>query len=649
MSEPTGRPPALDERLLSVAVELTRLGRRVDELGGTVNALVTELRGSATDGTADRSAVGVAAGAPEASLPSADASEPSVSPRVSRHYTTDPVATLWTPPSGVSQSPAGGPWGPPPPGFAMGPHQGFQYAAPIGPRPPSLVERLRGRLSGPALLAVTGAVVTLLGVVLLLVLAASRGWFSPPGRVAAGALLGAVLIGLGMRLNRRPEARTGALALAGTGVTALYLTVAAATALYGLLPAVAGLLAALLVAAGGVALADRWRSQALAVGSVLGAALLAPFVADGPGPLLVALVVVLQAAAVPAVVRRGWGVLAATAATAPALYGLVGPYAEPLVPAIAAAVAALVVGLVPTLLLDRPGARPAPPATAWVVAAAPLPLLALATRTGPWPGAGLALLAAVALLALAIPAGRAAVRLTALAAGSVAVLVATVVAFDGGTLDAVLLGEGVVVLVAAAVLRSRVGLLVGGGFALIGYLGALAGGLPDPTSVPALPVPFRGLVLAVLVLAAAVAALVAAGRTGLIRADARTAVLWVPLALVALHGATTTVVTAALLVSPDRTGFLAGHALVTVSWTVAALVLLARGITRPALRAAGAVLVAAAVGKLVLFDLLALDGLARVAAFLGAGLVLLAAGHRYARLVARGAGDGTGDQERREE
>jgi hypothetical protein len=30
----------------------------------------------------------------------------------------------------------------------------------------------------------------------------------------------------------------------------------------------------------------------------------------------------------------------------------------------------------------------------------------------------------------------------------------------------------------------------------------------------------------------------------------------------------------------------------------------------------------------------ALDGLARVAAFLGAGLVLLAAGTRYARLVA---------------
>jgi uncharacterized membrane protein len=63
-------------------------------------------------------------------------------------------------------------------------------------------------------------------------------------------------------------------------------------------------------------------------------------------------------------------------------------------------------------------------------------------------------------------------------------------------------------------------------------------------------------------------------------------------------------------------------------------VLLARGIRRPALRIAGMVLVGAAVAKLVLFDLVALDGLARVGAFLGAGLVLLAAGTRYARLVA---------------
>ena len=71
-----------------------------------------------------------------------------------------------------------------------------------------------------------------------------------------------------------------------------------------------------------------------------------------------------------------------------------------------------------------------------------------------------------------------------------------------------------------------------------------------------------------------------------------------------------------------------------MSWTVAALVLLLRGIDLVALRVIGLVLVGAAVLKLVLFDLSALDGLARVGAFLGAGLVLLAAGSRYARRVA---------------
>jgi uncharacterized membrane protein len=120
----------------------------------------------------------------------------------------------------------------------------------------------------------------------------------------------------------------------------------------------------------------------------------------------------------------------------------------------------------------------------------------------------------------------------------------------------------------------------------------------------------------------------------MVRADPASAPLWVPAGLVGLYGATSLVVTLALLVSHDRTGFTTGHALVSVSWTVVALVLLARGIRRPALRIAGMVLVGAAVAKLVLFDLVALDGLARVGAFLGAGLVLLAAGTRYARLVA---------------
>ena len=144
-----------------------------------------------------------------------------------------------------------------------------------------------------------------------------------------------------------------------------------------------------------------------------------------------------------------------------------------------------------------------------------------------------------------------------------------------------------------------------------------------------------GVAVSALVLVFAVALLVASVRVGLVRPDPASAWLWVPAGVVGLYGVTSLVVTLALLVSDDRTGFTAGHALVTVSWTAMALVLLARGIRVPALRIAGMVLVGAAVAKLVLFDLVALDGLARVAAFLGAGLVLLAAGTRYARLVAQ--------------
>jgi hypothetical protein len=140
--------------------------------------------------------------------------------------------------------------------------------------------------------------------------------------------------------------------------------------------------------------------------------------------------------------------------------------------------------------------------------------------------------------------------------------------------------------------------------------------------------------VSVLVLAAAVAVLVAADRLGLLGSRAESAPLWIAGAAVVLYGAAALLVALALLVTPTRGGFLTGHVLVTVSWTVAALVLLVRGIRRQALRVAGGVLVVAAVVKLVGFDLSQLDGLARVAAFIGAGIVLLAAGTRYGRLVA---------------
>jgi uncharacterized membrane protein len=630
-------PPAPTDRVVELAAELGRLGRHLDELGAELLTLPRGHSGPSTEPAAPDPGPPVpvppAYGRPYPSGWSPDAPHPHA------------------PPSGGSQS--SGPYaGPsyahppcPPPPRPSAAHAGPPAAAPRG----ASLRAWLASLSGARLLAWTGGGVTLLGVVLLLALAAARGWVGPPMRVGAGAALGVALVGLAMRLHRRETARTGALALAATGVATLYLVVAAATALYDYLPVPVGLLLALLVAALGLGLADRWRSALLACGVVIGAALLAPVVIGSATPLLVALVLVLQAAATVVALRRRWPALVAIGAAGPVVYGMLAAALTQQADWVATAAVAAVV-----LLLGVAGAVGAGRVESGdmlprglrigLVVAAPLPALTFAAVVGGWQGAALAFAAAVLLLAAAVLPGEHVLRTVALAAGGIALFEAAAVAFDANTESAVLLGQGVVLLTVAAVLRSRRVLLVGAGFAVLGVLTVLGEQVPLSSLVDFPAAPFvlgitpqreallAAVVLSALVVAAAVAALAASARVGLLGTGS--ARLWAPVGLVGLYGAAGFVIALAELVAPTRTGFVTGHALVTVSWTVLAIVLLARGIHRPALQIAGLVLVAAAVAKLLLFDLVALDGIARVAAFLGAGLLLLAAGTRYARHVA---------------
>jgi uncharacterized membrane protein len=593
---------------VALAAELNLLSKRLDGVG----AALMRLR------TADRERAQGTEGFPGAPQPA---------PRV---WTGAPVAHGWP-----------GPWGTGGPAQAPAGRVGGGPRAPWGDVPAPPPRRARSPISGARVLAWTGGGVTLLGVVLLLALAASRDWFGPPVRVAGGALLGVALIGLALHLHRRAAARVGALAVAGTGFATLYLVVAAATELYGYLAPAPALLVALAVAAGGLGLADRWRAQLLGVGVVAGAALLAPALVWGW--LLVALVLALQLAALPVVLRRHWSVLAIVAAVGPVLYGAaVGGLADAAerVPTVAAAIGALVAGLATAL----PAARVLTPR--WVgalVTMSPVPVLATSAAWDGWAGAAVAMVAVVALAAFAaVPGTPRALRVVAVAAAAIALFQATFVAFEGSTATMLLLGQAIVAAVLAAQLRARLPLAISAAYGVVAALIALGRDAPLEGLVrhPAVAYAGPGSLLVVaaavsaLVLVLAVALLVAGARVGLVRADPASAWLWVPTGLVGLYGGTSLVVTLSLLVSDDHTGFTAGHALVTVSWAVVALVLLARGIRRPVLRIAGLVLVGGAVAKLVLFDLLALDGLARVAAFLGAGLVLLAAGTRYARLVA---------------
>jgi hypothetical protein len=526
-------------------------------------------------------------------------------------------------------------------------------------------------------LAWVGGSMTLIGVVLFLVLAAGRGWLGVPARLAVGAALGVGLVQLGRWVYGRAGGEVGGLALVGTGVAALYLDVGTATAKFHYLPDAVGLVCGFAVAGAGLALADRWRSRALSAFVLVGVGIFLPSVTGGSLPWLVALVLVPQVASIPVARRNGWASTAIIGAAFPLVYGSVAAWDASgswffgssdhggRVAMTAADVAVFVVGI-GCVVVSR--AKLSDRVLAWLVVSAPLPALQLAgafndialNDSGPGGhsatfGVVLATLVGLALVALAVATripvpGSTPVELSTLvrtaagAAGAVALFQATVLWLDGSALVGVLLGQSLVLSVVGYLLRRRGPVFGAIGYGLVGLCGALAEDAPISglTGFPAYPymnhgVPdhralITGLSISLMALLASGAFAAAVGRLGWFRT---TPPAWIPVGLVALYGAAGAVVTGGLLIAPVQSGFVTAHAVVTVSWTVIALLLLARGLTNSVLRISGLVLVAAAVAKLLLFDLVALDGLARVAAFIGAGLVLLTAGARYARLVSQ--------------
>jgi uncharacterized membrane protein len=650
---------------------LHRLTDEINDLGRRLAAVGAELRGVevAVTGAEPRTGLSTSRGAADSQVGAVVASgdsgpalgEPAAAPESSPSQgsvaaqgdprsagTGEPFAPPAGPSTPVYGVPYPGPQGhshgmphpaPPQPQYTQPQYAQPQYAQPVPqyfampPQqpyipPPTFGERLRKEGAGARVLAWVGGAVTLLGVVLLLVLAVQRGWLGPLPRVLVGAAFGTALIGAGAWLHRKPAARTGAFALAATGIATLYLDAVAATSLYDFLPVLAGLCAGLVIAVGGLLLAVKWDSSLLAGAVVVGCGVCAPLITGGFTPELVTFLLMLQIATAPVQFRREWWALSLVAALPPLTTSVIGSalHTQNVPVAVAAGVVSAVLALITLRRKEND------PAALAVLASAVLPVLVAAALLPKTESALLAGGAAVLLVTTGLLV-RGHSGNVAVIAGLVAALQATVTQFDGG---AVLLGEALALAFAARWTRNR--FVLGGAFAF-GVIGWLIALVTDVT--PALLMVahahtttdmLTGLAAAVLLLAAAVAVPWAAVRLEVLKPA--NLVPWLPAGLAALHGAAGLVLCASLLAIPDRAGFLTGHALITVSWTITALVLLLRGINVVALRVVGLVLVGAAVLKLVLFDLAALDGLARVAAFLGAGLVLMVAGARYARLVA---------------
>lgn len=495
-------------------------------------------------------------------------------------------------------------------------------------------------------LAAAGVAVTLIGVALLLVLAAQAGLLRPEFRVGAGAVLAAGLVAGAMRLKTRPGGTVGAVALAATGIAAAYIDVVAVTTIYEWLSAPVGLVLAAVIGGGGLTLARRWDSQQLALLVLVPLAVLAPVVADGVSLLLIGFMLALSAASLPVQLGKDWVAMfvARTAVcTFPMLVALAsaafGTDRNPgLAGACAAAAVLAVAGAV--FLLPKTSNRSL---LAVATAGGALPVLFVSAVVGPLVAASI--IAAVAALFLAVvlagnrlPGVAGVVRRIWSAVAAVYALVAVLVAFGGRTGGAVLLVMSVVVAVAGR--RDAIARWVAAGFGAVGGAVYLSYSPPD-LLFRAVELTTHSAVSTIIASILAVASAVAvvwswAGR----RDDDEMRLMWAGAVVVAAYASTMSTVTAGVLIGGVKGGFFAGHMVATIGWIAVAAALFAYAARQPRAQRSlpiggGLTLVAAAMAKLFLFDLGTLSGMFRVAVFIVVGLVLLAMGTGYARLLAR--------------
>jgi len=187
---------------------------------------------------------------------------------------------------------------------------------PVTPRPatrPPVASRRRSldleEFLGGRLLALVGGVAILVGVAFFVALAIERGWIGESTRVSLAFAGSAALLALGVWLYERRGRGQAALAMTAAAVGSLYLTLAAASELYRLIPTGLALLGALAIGSMATALALRWNSRTVAALGI-GGALAAPAVADSLTSAGMVFLAIAFAAASAVLVWRRWDWLA---------------------------------------------------------------------------------------------------------------------------------------------------------------------------------------------------------------------------------------------------------------------------------------------------------------------------------------------------
>jgi uncharacterized membrane protein len=586
---------------------------------------------------------------------------PATAPAADPAYTVPPQAAAPPPPAAPAYpqpyvSPAVPHWPQYPPQYALHypPPQPAAVAPqpvppqPVPARPPVMPpappkprqERSEGWIG--KVLAVAGVAVTLIGVVLLLVLAAQAGILRPEFRVAGGAVLAAALVAAAWWLYARPGGRLGAIALAATGIAAAYMDVIAVTTIYHWVAAPVGLVIAAVVGGAGLTLARRWDSQHLGLLVLVPLIGLAPAVTDGITLLLVGFMLALSAASLPVQLGNDWIWMHAArtaASTFPLLVALAGVHFDSgrdLWLAGACGIAAVLALVGALILLPRTGNRAA---MAVLTAAGVVPVLCVSLAVDRVVAALMAAALAAAMLAIVLtglPGVTGVVRPIWSALSAVSALIAVTVAFDGYIAGPVLLAMAVVVAIAG---RDEIARWAAIGFGVVGG-GIFLSYAPPSSLVEATETTAAAgisTLIASLLLVACAVTIAWSWKTSL---GQEGAVIWAGSAAVIVYAVTAFTVTAGVLIGGENGGFFAGHMAATICWIAMAAALFVYA-ARPTKAerslpiGGGLALVAAAMAKLFLFDLGTLDGIFRVVVFIVVGLVLLGMGAGYARLLER--------------
>lgn len=526
---------------------------------------------------------------------------------------------------------------------------GGPMAAPAQTQPPERVPAWRRPGFKAKLVALAGAAVTLTGVALLLVLAAQYGMFGPQARTISAALLAVVLVGLSFVVRLRDPRNVGAPILAATGVAAAFLSVVTATVIYGWLPTSVGVGLTGVIGLGGMALARRWDNEWVSLVSVLGGLILAGFIGQHQELATAGMMAVLTGVTLWFERGTGWrlfpfarvlptvGVLAHLSwsgryLTESEVWWLV-----------ALTVAVALLGLLSALV------SPEEPAVGQSIALGLLVAMSLPAMMAPRllqdPAVAGSVLGVLAVL-FTVVGSRARVhtrvRAAAVPLGAGFLLLAAVTLTTQAHLGVVVFVLACVYLAVAARTRSLVSLVVGSVLAAIGLLDWSPSLLTVFDAKVASAAGAERIAQSVAGIAAIVlAALACVRRLG----ERRRWLIYVPWALAVLLASVALIHAGAwlgLLAGDVVAGFQIGQAATTVAWTGLCVLFLQRGLAAQEdanvwLHLALATS-ALAVAKLFLFDLAILDAIARVAAFLAAGLLLLFVGTRYAKAWERAHG-----------